>query len=56
MTPGTITAITYLLAELVAAGLSISQILADVKATGKVSDERWAEIIAEMDAAEAPWR
>ena len=56
MTPGTVVAITYLLAELIAAGLSMSQILADVKATGRVSDERWAEIISEMDKAEAAWR
>ena len=56
MTPGTITAIIYLIAELLAAGLSIADILADVKATGKVSEERWAEIIAEIDAAEAAWR
>ncbi len=56
MTAGTITAITYLLAEMLGTGLSISQIMGDVKATGVVSPERWAEIIKEMDDAEAHWR
>ncbi len=56
MTPGTITAVTLLLAELVSAGLSISQILVDIKATGKVSPERWADVIAELDSAEDVWR
>lgn len=56
MTAGTITAITYLLAELLGAGLSISQIMGDVKATGVVTPERWDEIVKEMDDAEANWR
>lgn len=56
ITPGTITAIANLIAELAAAGISIAGILEEAKASGKVSPERWAEIIAEIDAAEAGWR
>lgn len=55
MTPGTITAVTLLLAEVISAGASLSQIMADVKKTGVVSPERWAEVVSEIDAAEDLW-
>lgn len=56
MTPGAITAVANLIAELAAAGISIAGILEEAKASGKVSPERWAEIMDEIDAAEAGWR
>ncbi len=56
MSAGTITAVSLLLAELISAGVSMGQIMADVKATGKVSDERWEQMLADLDSSEALWR
>ncbi len=56
MIPGVVTAVTLLLVEVLNAGVSMSQIMADVKATGKVSDETWATIMAEIEASEDLWR
>ena len=53
---GSITAVAYLLSELLGAGISINRILSEAKGTGVVSPERWAEIVKEMDNAEANWR
>ena len=55
MTSGTITAVAYLLAELAAAGVSISQILGEARDTGKVSPKRWDEIMSEIVDAEDLW-
>lgn len=55
MTPETITAIAYLLVSAANAGVRISSILAEVKATGKVSDETWLSVIAQIEAAEEEW-
>ena len=56
MNPSVITAVANLIAELAAAGISIASILKEAKATGKVPPEQRAEIVAEIDAAEAGWR
>ncbi len=56
MTPGTITAVAYLVAEMAAAGVSISQILGEARGTGKVSPERWGEIMSEIQDAEDLWK
>ncbi len=56
VTSGTITAVAYLLAELAAAGVSISQILGEARGTGKVSPERWDEIMSEIQSAEDLWK
>ena len=53
---GSITAVAYLLAELLGAGVSINNILKEAKGTGIVPPERWNEIVKEMDGAEANWR
>ncbi len=53
---GTITAVAYLLAELAAAGVSIKQILSEAKGSGKVSSERWDEIMDEIGVAEDLWK
>ena len=50
MTPAMITAIAYLIAELVSQGVSISKVLAEVKATGRVQPERWDAMLAELDS------
>ncbi len=55
MTSGTITAVAYLLAEMAAAGVSISQILGEARGSGKVSPERWSEIMSEIETAEDLW-
>ena len=55
ITPGTATAVAYLIAELAAAGVSIDSIMAEARATGKVPPEKWAEIMAEIEAAEELW-
>jgi hypothetical protein len=56
MTPGMITAIAYLIAELAATGVSIASLLEEVKKTGKVPPERWDELIAELDSEVAKWK
>lgn len=56
MTPGTVTAIAYLLTEAVSAGVSISAIISEAKATGKVPPERWDAILADLDANVAAWK
>jgi hypothetical protein len=53
MDPNTITAIAYLLASAVEAGLSISQVLDGAKKTGIVPAEEWAKLISDLDQAEA---
>ena len=55
VTPGTITAVAYLIAELAATGVSIKQILGEARGTGKVSPERWDEIMSEISYAEDLW-
>jgi hypothetical protein len=55
MTPETITAIAYLLVSAANAGVRISSILAEVKASGKVSDETWLSIIDQIEQAEEDW-
>ncbi len=52
---GTITAVAYLIAELAATGVSVSQILGEAKGSGKVSSERWDEIMLEIEGAEDLW-
>ncbi len=47
----TVTAIAFLLAEALAAGISIAEIMAETKKTGLVSDETWANIMADMESA-----
>ena len=54
MTPGTVAAVASLIAELLAAGITISDILGQVKS--KVPPEVWDGIIAEMDSGEARWK
>lgn len=56
MTPQLILAIASLLAEALAAGVSINDILAKSKATGRVPEDVWAKIIAEIIDAEAGWK
>lgn len=56
MTPGTVTAIAYLITEAVSAGVSISAIISEAKATGKVPPERWDSILADLDANVAAWK
>ncbi len=56
VTPGTITAVAYLLAELAAAGVSIKQILSEAQGSGKVSPERWDQIMSEINNAEDLWK
>ncbi len=52
---GTITAVAYLIAELAATGVSVSQILGEARGSGKVSPERWDEIMSEITLAEDLW-
>ncbi len=54
--PGTITAIAFLLTELLGAGISISQVLEKVQATGVVPQEAWNELGKEIKDAEAFWK
>jgi len=55
MTPGAVTAIALLVAELVAAGGSISALLREAQKSDRVSPERWASIMSEIRAAEDLW-
>ena len=54
--PGTITAIAYLLTELLSAGISISKVLEKVQATGIVPQEAWNVLGKELKDAEAFWK
>ncbi len=55
MPPGTITAVAYLISELVLAGVEMSALLAEIKATGKLSDAQWQKILDDLAAAKAAW-
>lgn len=46
----------WLLAEAVNAGVQISQVLAEARASGKISAEQWDNLIAEMERNEAAWK
>lgn len=55
MTPGTITAIAYLLTEALLAGVEMTAVISEIKATGKLSDQQWQKIIDDLGAAKAAW-
>lgn len=55
MNPATIKGIAYLLASAVEAGVKISAILKEAKATGVVSDETWDGILQDIARAEQEW-
>lgn len=56
MTPQTIAAIAYLIAEAAAAGVSIAQILRQARATGRVPPETWEAINRDLAAAIDEWK
>ena len=56
MSPELVTAIAYLLAEALAAGVQINDIIQKSKDTGIVPDDVWDAIIADMDSAVADWK
>ncbi len=47
--------IAYLISELVLAGVEMSALLAEIKATGKLSDAQWQKILDDLAAAKAAW-
>lgn len=48
-------AIAVLIGELMVAGVNVSAIMADARANGRVSEEVWQEIRAEIERAEGRW-
>lgn len=55
MTPSMITAIAFLLTEALLAGVEMSALISGIKATGRISDDQWAKILNDLDAAKADW-
>ena len=55
MNQQTISMIAGLLAEALRAGISLKQIMSEVKNTGRVSPETWAQIEADVTAAGDLW-
>ena len=55
MNPQTVALISGLLAEALAAGISLRQIMQEVKATGRVSPETWADIEQDVISAGDLW-
>lgn len=52
MTLNTIAAIAYLLASVLEAGLTITQVLDKAKETGIMSADAWAKLKSDLDRAE----
>lgn len=55
MTPGTVTAVAFLISELAVQGMSIAAMLKEAKGTGKIPPEQWAAIMDEVKAANELW-
>ena len=55
MTPSMVTAIAYLLSEVLLAGVSMKEILSGVDDTGRIDDELRARIRADQVSWEAAW-
>lgn len=55
MSPQMVSAIAILLSEAASAGVSIAAVLEEARATGKVSDEQWDEIIDRVQRANEAW-
>ena len=55
MPVGTITAIAYLITELVSAGMKITEVMAEVQKTGVVPQAEWNALKADFDDAEKFW-
>lgn len=55
MTPAMVTAIAYLIAEAAATGVSLTAMMREVEATGRVSQEQWDAMKADLASAIAEW-
>lgn len=55
MSPGTVTAIAYLITEALLAGVEMSQLIAEIRSTGKVSAIQWDDIMEDLESALEDW-